>query len=224
MTPPFEESYRKLLERAIKKPSEYTQCDCGRTMAVRSKRCLYCSKTFVPVIDQPSDPTYRFIPIWHTNLIAFVSTEDYERISSHRWLSMWSPVGKCWYAVRYEKRINCKRVTILMHREIMGLAPDDPGTVDHAFHNTLDNRRFVDGKENLRLATQSEQLCNQRKRKDNTSGYKGVSWDKQQNKWHAYINIHGVRYTLGFFKNKGAAYKARCEAAMRLHGKFACFG
>ena len=132
--------------------------------------------------------------------------------------------GRTWYAFRYEYPENGKRITISMHREVMGLTPEDPRTVDHAFHNTLDNREFINGKENLRIANQSEQCWNQRISSKNTSGYKGVSWDKKTQKWIAYINIQGKRHILGYFSDKEEAYKVRCEAALRLHGKFACLG
>jgi hypothetical protein len=185
---------------------------------------MYCRRKFIPTIRQPDDPSYRFIPLTNIQEVAIVANERYAQISANRWSAMWSPVGKCWYAVRYEYPPDAKRITILMHREVMGLTPNDPRTVDHAFHNTLDNRVFVDGKENLRIADQSEQLCNQRKRINNTSGYKGVSWNKRVEKWEVYINIRGKRHRLGFFDDKEEAYIVRCNAALRLHGKFACLG
>jgi hypothetical protein len=44
----------------------------------------------------------------------------------------------------------------------------------------LDNRRT-----NLRPAGPPDQAANHGKRADNTSGYIGVSWDKQHGKWRA---------------------------------------
>jgi AP2 domain len=225
MTPPLEEAYLKLVDRSIAHPSEYANCPiCGRIMAVRSKRCMYCRRTFIPTIEQPADPSYRLIPLMNTQEVAIVATEKYAQISASRWSAMWGPAGNCWYAIRYERPPNSKRILIMMHREVMGLTPDDPRTVDHAFHNTLDNRQFIDGKENLRFATMTEQNCNHRMNKRNTSGYKGVSWEKTNSKWRAYINVHKKRYHLGYFDTPELAYAAYCEAALKLHGKFACLG
>jgi hypothetical protein len=193
-------------------------------MAVRSKRSIYCRRTYIQIIEQPDNSTYRFIPLTNVQKVALVSAKKYQQISAHRWSGVWFSRGRSWYAVRYEYPENKMRVTIFMHREVMGLTPDDPRTVDHAFHNTLDNREFVDGKENLRIATQREQTFNQRISSKNTSGYKGVSWDKGTKKWFAYINAHGERHKLGYFLDKEEAYRVRCTAALKLHGKFACFG
>lgn len=43
----------------------------------------------------------------------------------------------------------------------------------------------------------------------NTSGYKGVHWNKQMQKWQARITLRGKRYNLGFYENIHDAAKAR---------------
>ena len=48
--------------------------------------------------------------------------------------------------------------------------------------------------------------------KNNTSGFKGVSWEKHTNKWHAYIMLRGKQKNLGRFTNKQDAINARKEA------------
>jgi hypothetical protein len=111
-----------------------------------------------------------------------------------------------------------------MQREILGLQYGDPREGDHALHNTLDNRLFVDGKENLRIATRAEQNYNKRKTDRNTSGFKGVSLCKSTGRWRACINIYGKRKHLGYFDTKEESYAAYCKAAIELHGKFANFG
>lgn len=47
---------------------------------------------------------------------------------------------------------------------------------DHINQNPLDNR-----KANLRIVTNSKNLFNRGKNTNNTSGFKGVSWDKTRN-------------------------------------------
>ena len=45
--------------------------------------------------------------------------------------------------------------------------------------------------------------------KNNTSGHKGVYWNKRSNKWGAVITIKGERHYLGSFENIQDAIKAR---------------
>ena len=81
-----------------------------------------------------------------------------------------------------------------------------PDQIDHINRNKKDNR-FV----NLRAATHSENMHNQPKPKNNTSGFKGVAYHKQHKKWHASIRINNVLKHLGDFftpEEAGAAYLA----------------
>ena len=51
-----------------------------------------------------------------------------------------------------------------------------------------------------------------KKYSNNTSGVKGVGWDKKNRKWISYIGFKGKSYKLGRFKEKEDAIKARKEA------------
>jgi hypothetical protein len=99
---------------------------------------------------------------------------------------------------------------------VKGHYPDSGLTIDHINGDRGDNR-FA----NLRPATNSQQKANCGLRATNTSGYKGVSWDKPSRKWRAKINSNGTEHRLGLFASPEAAYKAYCDAAARLHGDFA---
>lgn len=74
---------------------------------------------------------------------------------------------------------------------------------------------------NLRLATRAQQAHNARKRKDNTSGFKGVSLHKATGKWYARIMVEGKALSLGLFDCAPAAHFARILAAEKCHGEFA---
>jgi hypothetical protein len=75
--------------------------------------------------------------------------------------------------------------------------------IDHININPLDNKI-----ENLRILNCSQNTRNQNKRKNCSSKYKGVSWDKQNNKWRADIKINGKSKNLGSFDNEEDAYLA----------------
>lgn len=56
--------------------------------------------------------------------------------------------------------------------------------------------------------------------KNNTSGIKGVGWDKSRRKWTANITFKGTVYYLGRFDNKEMAVEARLEAEKKLYEPF----
>ena len=59
------------------------------------------------------------------------------------------------------------------------------------------------------VVNQSIQLINRRTGKNNTSGYKGVCWNKQYNKWHSYVYVNRKCINLGYFSAIEDAIKAR---------------
>lgn len=110
-----------------------------------------------------------------------------------------------------------KRTVEYLHRVIM--RPTSGLVVDHVNGNTLDNRAC-----NLRVCTHSENLRNQGKHKDNTSGFKGVTWHKGAKKWKAAIQVENKVKHLGLFASKEDAYEAYCAACKKLHGEFINLG
>jgi len=88
--------------------------------------------------------------------------------------------------------------------------------VDHINGNRSDNRIS-----NLRKATVSEQRHNMRKTHRNTSGVKGVYWDKANLKWAADICCNGVRRHVGRFLRIEDAEKELNNIRIQLHGEFA---
>ena len=91
--------------------------------------------------------------------------------------------------------------------------------VDHRDGDPTNNRW-----NNLRVATSSQNKMNGVRRSDNTSGYRGVWFDKRRELWVAEIRGDGIRRHLGYFPTAEAAAAAYAEAAARLHGKFANLG
>lgn len=145
------------------------------------------------------------------NKVAIVDDEDYERLNQWKWYC------NRHYAVRQSKKIGGKQTTIFMHKEIV-VCRDPYLEVDHINGNKLDNR-----KANLRLCTPSQNIANTPVRKDNETGYKGVSHEKRWggNTWRARIQINGQREVLGYFASPEDAARAYDRAAKEIFGEFA---
>jgi hypothetical protein len=73
--------------------------------------------------------------------------------------------------------------------------------------------------ENCRWADNFTQARNQNIRKDNTSGVRGVYWNKINKNWRVNISIDRKLVEIGSFKNKEDAIKARKEAELKYWGK-----
>lgn len=87
--------------------------------------------------------------------------------------------------------------------------------VDHK-----DRDRTNDRWANLRLCSKSQNGANMSLRRDNTSGVRGVNWNKRQQKWHARLMKNGESLHLGFFETLEDAIQARQRKAKELYGEF----
>jgi hypothetical protein len=83
---------------------------------------------------------------------------------------------------------------------------------DHINGNCLDNRRG-----NLRVCTQAENKRNLSLSKRNSSGFKGVYWSKERNKWH----VRAGSKHIGRYNNIIDAAKAYNQAAISMFGEYA---
>jgi hypothetical protein len=88
--------------------------------------------------------------------------------------------------------------------------------VDHKNGNPSDNN--ID---NLRLATDIQNCQNQKISKNNTSGYKGVCFKKDRNKWHAGIRVNGIIKHLGYYDTPKIASEVYKKAAEIYFKEFA---
>lgn len=139
-----------------------------------------------------------------------VDAADHEWLSQYRWhVSAWKP-GKV-YAKSCLGRL--RHGGFAMHRLIMN-APAGL-EVDHVNGDGLDNRRA-----NLRLATRRQNSANTGSRRG-TSKYKGVSWNRQRNRWIAQIRRGGKVCRLGRFRDEEEAARVYDKAALQEHGEFA---
>ena len=93
--------------------------------------------------------------------------------------------------------------------------PENKLSVDHINNIKSDNRL-----ENLRFASRQEQQHNIGIPKNNTSGVKGVYYDKSRNYWRAIIYINGKRIHLGYYKTLEEAKLVRQQKAREIFGEF----
>ncbi len=134
----------------------------------------------------------------------YFDLDDYNKIKNY-----------CWYLDQNGYILNkSSKNYVFMHRLIMD-CEDSNLVVDHINGVEYDNR-----KNNLRIATQQQNCFNSKMLKNNTSGYKGVSFVNHCKKWRAYIEYDKKRYNLGLFKNIDDAIKARIDAEIKYFGEF----
>jgi hypothetical protein len=91
-----------------------------------------------------------------------------------------------------------------------------PEQIDHRDFDRVDNRWSE-----IRHASMAQNQHNVRRQKNNTSGRKGVHWDKQTEQWRARIDFNGKVYNLGRFDSFELAVAVREKAEYVLHGEYA---
>ncbi len=74
---------------------------------------------------------------------------------------------------------------------------------------------------NLREASNAENQSNSKLSKRNSSGIKGVRWDKKRNKWSVSIAANKIRYYIGSFDSIQEAIEAVKIARQNKHKQFA---
>ena len=143
------------------------------------------------------------IPLYNRaqrSLFTLVDDADYEWFNRYRWR-----LNSKGYAIR-SYTVEGKEIVVALHRAIMQPPPDL--VVDHIDHDTLNNTRA-----NLRIITQQQNLMNRRLFRNNSTGFKGVTF--QHGKWHAQIEKDGRCIHLGFHHDlKTAALMYDCAAVL----------
>lgn len=139
---------------------------------------------------------------------AMVDDADYEMLSKHAWF-----LSTSGYAIKSNWDIRKSGHTVMTR---LLLECPDGMFVDHIDGNRLNNQRS-----NLRLATKSQNGANRGAPSNNKSGFKGVHFDKFNNKWRAEIWCNNKRKRIGRFERIEDAARAYNETAKELFGEFA---
>jgi hypothetical protein len=150
---------------------------------------------------------HREIPIGQGR-VTLVDQIDFEQLGHHEWF-----LSKTGYVVGRVPH-NRTYALIYLHRLIL----DAPAgqQVDHINGDPLDNRR-----KNLRLATPQQNGQNRRVSLLSETRLKGVGWHKDRRKYHARIQLQGIRVHLGFFTDVEVAAMMYDAAARALFGPYA---
>ncbi|MBN2401984.1 MAG: hypothetical protein JXN64_06270 [Spirochaetes bacterium] len=137
-----------------------------------------------------------------------IDTKNYDKIKDYRWYVNYSKKNKKFTNIAAVKNNN---IHILLHQLIM-----NDKWIDHNNGDIFDNRES-----NLRKCTNQQNMCNRGLQKNNTSGYKGVTWREKIKKWQCRISINNKRICLGYFIDLKEAALTYNQAAIKYHSKFA---
>lgn len=116
--------------------------------------------------------------------------------------------------------VRLQGVSYYLHRLVYKLVTGhEPELVDHINQDRSNNLPC-----NLRAATHSQNKFNRGKQANNTSGYKGVSYHKQNKNWVAQLHHNGKHIHCGSFNSPELAHQAYLTKASELCNSFACGG
>lgn len=146
-------------------------------------------------------------------LVAWVSDEDYERVSGWKYRAVTKKGYQTFYALRSTSRSDGPRRGVYLHQDILPVPADFE--VHHKDGNTLNCRR-----DNLEPRTRKQNMQGiQKKRPGCSSSYRGVR--AKDGKWEAWIQPTGNPQYLGRYSTEFEAAKAYDAAAQELFGVFA---
>jgi hypothetical protein len=146
-------------------------------------------------------------------LYTFVDVQTFMNVKDYNW-----HLGNRGYAMTHVRKEDGSRTQVGIHRMAMNLSFGDKVDVDHIDGNKLNNHR-----RNLRICDRSENLSNRGFQKNNTSGYKGVCFDKRANKWMSQIQHQGRKIHIGYYFTPEEAAHAYDAKARELHGEFGTY-
>lgn len=140
----------------------------------------------------------------------YFDLEDYSVINKYHWMNQNGYiVAKVWED-NHPHSLNLHRLIMQEHGyDIENL------DIDHINHLTYDNRKV-----NLRPCEHHKNIAASKTYTNNTSGRKGVVWDKSRNKWSAAITINKKTHHLGRYDRFEDAVAARESGEQRYHQEF----
>jgi hypothetical protein len=141
-------------------------------------------------------------------------------LAQYKWSALKVTRNNTVYAYRQVYAKGEKTVGVYLHRvigtRIAGRELARKEQVDHEDGNGLNNCRY-----NLRPASTINNAGNKRMSKNNTSGFKGVTFHKHNKRWQAQIGMNGRTRNLGYYDTPEEAHEAYVAAAIEYFGEYA---
>jgi len=137
-----------------------------------------------------------------------LSTSKYDLVKMHRWYA--NKGFNTFYCVAHISNSKGIRTLLKMHKILL-----TSELVDHVDRDGLNNQTH-----NLRPCTRSQNASNRGILSNNTSGHRGVFWNKETNRWRALVRVNYKMKHLGYFENIKEACKTVEEARKRYFGDF----
>jgi HNH endonuclease len=153
------------------------------------------------------------------NQLSVVDDDLYDWVAQWKWIAHRSK--QRWYAVRTVPSDTSPSgtTTLKLHRviweQVRGSIPAS-AQIDHISGDGLDNRM-----DNLRLASNAQNQRNRGPNRNNPSGWKGVGWDKRDERWRVQIMLDGSMRHLGTFERKIIGALHYDQAAIESFDEFA---
>lgn len=197
------------------------QCECGNIIKVKGKYlsngdtkscgCLNLQRIQQMGLDNVNRNKYEikddiiYVYFNNTNNYFICDVKDLSYVKDTTWWETESGYARGTINGRF----------IFFHNYILNRNGDMGIVPDHINGNRLDNCR-----NNLRIVNKSQNCINRGLHKNNTSGAKGVSWDKVSKKWHSYISINRKNINLGLFDDINDAIEVRKNAELEYHKEY----
>ena len=152
----------------------------------------------------------------NTGLEFYFDKEDYDFIKDYNWIEKMDHGQRTGY-VKMTVWDNNKPHVVYLHRFVLEKNGKniEGKTVDHINHKPYDNT-----KDNLRVCEHFENIVACKTYSNNTSGRKGVYWDKARSKWMVVITVNKKTHHIGRFDDFDDAVRAREESEKKYHGEF----
>jgi hypothetical protein len=123
--------------------------------------------------------------------------------------------GVCWDKMRQKWQVRVSIDGVVKFQEYVDDAKYAARVYDYYARKLFGEYAYLNFPDDPLLSHEKRNL-----RSNNTSGYLGVSWSKDKQKWHAYIKgLDGKRINIGRFTDKHEAADAYNQKAIELYGE-----
>ena len=158
------------------------------------------------------------VPLGNKTKTAGMSTEDrfwfYVDVRDYNGCWLWDGKSRTRPDERAYGVFRIGQQAVLAHRfayELFTGEIPDGLDIDHVCR-----RRLCVNPDHLRLATRKQNMEHQAVQPKNTSGYRGVSWEKRRHRWAGKVQHNNRSYFAGYFDTPEAAHSAVVALRNRL--------